>query len=294
MGKTADNYADWRLGESLREYNFYFNQLKRMLLSMFEWSGKDLPKRSSRFIENSLFQTGLIIFYKSEKTQLFQFAKATPIGLNTYEEPIGFRTYSFDTSGKSTSEYVKATDCVPIYNDFFHMGGNIENVNYYAKRLSNFEKTIDINLEKLKLPDVYTCPEGQVQSLKTYFAKASNGIPIVIANDDFTRNVSVQKFANENANYISDLNEVKRSILSDALTFFGVNNVLVNKKERLIKDEANQNNEEIALNKNFMFRARNEAVEEIQEKFQLEINVELSENIILPEIMNKDEVRENE
>ena len=43
-----------------------------------------------------------------------------------------------------------------------------------------------------------------------------------------------------------------------------------------------------------MFRARNKAVEEIQEKFQLDITVKLSENIILPEMMQKDEVKDNE
>ena len=42
--------------------------------------------------------------------------------------------------------------------------------------------------------------------------------------------------------------DYKKEIWNEALTFLGINNIMVDKKERLITDEANSNNELINLN----------------------------------------------
>lgn len=277
MGKTLKSYADWRLRESMLEFDFYRRKLERLLLTMFTW--ENLPDGiSERYLERSLYETGLVIFYKSNSgftKGSFVIAKATPIGYNAYNEPTGFRAYS---DNGIINEMVKACDCVPIWNDYQRMG-NISNVNYYAKRISNIEKTIDINLEQLKTPTIVTCPEGQKESVKAVFAKKTNGEPLILVDEDFMSTNSIKVFDLKATNHIPQLSESKREIISDALTFFGVNNVPVSKKERLIVSESEQNDEQIWLNTNVMYRPRALAVKEINEKFGLSITLSLSNDL---------------
>lgn len=53
------------------------------------------------------------------------------------------------------------------------------------------------------------------------------------------------------------------------MTFLGVNNIMVDKKERLVTDEANSNNELINLNMQSFLFPRQEACRQFNEKFNL-------------------------
>ena len=160
------------------------------------------------------------------------------------------------------------------------MQGNISNVNYFAKRISNIDKTIDINLEHLKTPTLVSCPEGQVETIKQFYKKKTNGEPLIITDEDFMSSNSIKVFDLKASNHIPQLTETKRDIINEALTFFGINNVPINKKERLITSESDQNNEQIYLNSNIMLRPRELAVEEINSKFGLDLSVSLSSKVL--------------
>lgn len=54
------------------------------------------------------------------------------------------------------------------------------------------------------------------------------------------------------------------------LHFYGINNILVDKKERLIADEANSNNELINFNLQNFLAPRKLACEQFNKKFNLE------------------------
>lgn len=69
--------------------------------------------------------------------------------------------------------------------------------------------------------------------------------------------------------------QYKKEIWNEALTFLGINNILVDKKERLITDEANSNNELINLNLQSFLAPRQEACKKFNEKFELSGNNEI-------------------
>jgi hypothetical protein len=270
MGKALKSFAEWRLQENLIEYNFYFKKMKRLLMAMFKWD--NLPDGiSSRFIEDKLFYNGLLIFFKSKTLGFYVVAQATPIGLNAYDEPTGYRAYAVN----GLNEYVKPSDCVPIWNDLF-IESNVGNVNFFAKRLSNIQKTFDVNLEQLKNPYIISCPEGQKETVKQIMSQKTDGVPYIFTSDDFHDMVKVNVFNLQITNHTKDLEDVKHSVENEALTFFGVNNVNVLKRERLTTGEAEQNDEQIIINKNSMYNARKQAVDAINEKFGLNIEVKIS------------------
>lgn len=273
MGKALKNYADWRLQESLKEYNFYFKKFQRLLMSLFEW--QNLPNGiSSRFIENKLFFQGIVIFFESKTLGFPVVSQCTPIGQNDYEEPTGYHAFSVN----KIQEYVKPSECVPIWNDMF-IEPNVANVDFFAKRLSNIQKTFDVNLEQLKNPYLIMCPEGQRASVQQAMKQKTDGVPYIYVNDDFNDMVKIQLCNLNIENHTKELQEVKSNIISEGLTFFGINNVSVFKRERLTSGESDENNEQVIINKNSMFQARKKAVEEINKKFDLNIDVVVNTDI---------------
>ena len=79
--------------------------------------------------------------------------------------------------------------------------------------------------------------------------------------------------------YVADkLLEDKKKIENELLTLFGLNNV-IDKKERLIVDEANANNDYINRNVDLLYKNRKIACNEINKKFGLNINVIRVNNI---------------
>ena len=72
------------------------------------------------------------------------------------------------------------------------------------------------------------------------------------------------------APFVADkIMEYKKEIWNEALTYLGINNVEINKKERLITDEASSNNELINLNLQSFLAPRQEACRQFNEKFGL-------------------------
>ena len=79
--------------------------------------------------------------------------------------------------------------------------------------------------------------------------------------------------------YVADkLLEDRKKIENELLTLFGLNNV-IDKKERLIVDEANANNDYINRNVDLLYKNRKIACDEINKKFNLNITVKRVNNI---------------
>lgn len=70
------------------------------------------------------------------------------------------------------------------------------------------------------------------------------------------------------APFVADkIQAYKNTIWNEALQFLGINNIMVEKKERLITDEAETNNEVVNLNLQSFLITRQEACRQFNEKF---------------------------
>ena len=266
MGKLK-TYAEYRLHENLREYDFYYRKYKNMLFNKFSF--KNLPNGiSEQFIKETLFTFGFGIFYVN-KYGFLHFSKASKIDFNDYNEPIGFHT----ESKTNNHEYVKAEDCVIMYNNEMRLPSSID-VHYFSKRLSDIDKTILCNMEQLKNSMVISCPEGQKKTIERLIEQKKDCEPYIIVESSFSNyNQPVNFFATKTENICLQLEEEKKIAESQALTFFGINNVNINKKERLITNEVDSNNEEIALRNDSMLDERIKAIDNVNKKFGCDIKV---------------------
>ena len=91
-----------------------------------------------------------------------------------------------------------------------------------------------------------------------------------IYGDKKQLNSDALKCLKTDAPFVADkIMDYKKEIWNEALTFLGINNIMIEKSERLITDEANSNNELINLNLQSYLAPRQEACRQFNEKFGL-------------------------
>ena len=72
----------------------------------------------------------------------------------------------------------------------------------------------------------------------------------------------------------------KHQIFNDALTVLGIDNANTDKKERLITNEVESNEELIKYYLNCYYKTRKKACDDINKKFGLNISIELNKDVI--------------
>lgn len=137
---------------------------------------------------------------------------------------------------------------IHLFDDWF---GFDDIVTYFAEKMANADSAINVNLMNSKLAYImYVDNKKQADSVKEMYSKVTTGDPLVVTKkgenmeeDDFK-----PFFSNVKQNFIStDLNDLQNAIRNQFLTLIGVNNANTDKRERLVSDEVNANNDETRL-----------------------------------------------
>ena len=137
----------------------------------------------------------------------------------------------------------------------------------FALRLYEAERTADVNIKAQKTPVLLLIDEKQRLTMENIYSQYDGNKPVIFG-DKNSLGENVIKAINTQVPFIADkIINYKKEIWNEALTFLGINNIMVDKKERLITDEANSNNELINLNLQSYLAPRQEACRQFNEKF---------------------------
>ena len=115
-------------------------------------------------------------------------------------------------------------------------------------------------------------------SFKQAIKQKQDNEPVIFADKNLdTNDITV---LNTTAPIVFDKLQVqKTNVLNECLTFLGINNANTDKRERLVTNEVESNNEMIQVNSDVMLEARKQACKEINEMFGLNISVERRRNL---------------
>lgn len=134
-------------------------------------------------------------------------------------------------------------DCT-VWRILFNWQGMYDILEKYAYKLAGIDCSFDINIINTRTP--LFCQAETEAEAKTIMKALLNmyaGDPYVVATSKALSNIIPHNVTNT---YIGDkLQIAKRNIINEFLTDIGINNANTDKRERMITDEANSNNEQI-------------------------------------------------
>ena len=244
----------------------YLNRLKEYALNMIEWI--NLPKTvDARFIELVLFEEGKINFFEDKLIGFLALRVNESGKQNVYNE--FDKKYIYANNGFSRVRNLR--NSVTIYNNYLRTP-TYTTVNLYAIRLARVTRAIDLNIEAQKTPVLITCPENQKLSLKNVYEQYKGNAPVIYTDSEF--NLDSIKVLKTDAPFVVDkLTLYKHDLWNEVMTFLGVNNSNQDKKERLVANEVDANDEQIEQARFNMLDARKDACKKINDMFGLNIDV---------------------
>lgn len=152
-------------------------------------------------------------------------------------------------------------------------------IDIFATKLADCDASIDINLFNTKTPWLIEADnKTEAETFRNIFTRISQGQPAVFWK---SRNKGMSNSVNRNvttlpvkANYIADVvQDEKQAIYNEFLTIIGVNNSNVEKKERLLVDEVNANNELIDVSVDLWQQNLDECCEKVRNMFGIEFEI---------------------
>lgn len=164
-------------------------------------------------------------------------------------------------------------DCVLMYlfdNKIFRSYEEV--IRIHAQKLANCDSAIDVNLINTKVAYVFDCADKkQADEAKLIYDKITSGEPAVFYHSNSGMNLQdkMQFFKNDvKSVYICDMvQKEKRAIINEFLTQVGINNAAEEKKERLLVDEVNSNNDELIINIKYAYDNIKKALDKIKKMF---------------------------
>lgn len=253
-----------------RTYLQYYNRLLELAINMYEW--KNLPVTvDERFLELTLFSDGMAVYFRDEI--LGDLCLQTMIGgnLDVYRIPMERTAYA----ANGYQVRLDPTNSVIIFNNYTHTNSMLD-IEMYARRLYNIERTIDVNVNAQKTPVMVIGSEAQRLTLKNLMMQYDGNEPFIYGDDKL--NVNALNVLRLDAPYVADkLNILKRQIWNEALTYLGIENSNTEKKERLVTDEITSNLGGVEAQRFCRLNARRKAADQINAMFGTNITVDFRE-----------------
>lgn len=280
------NYAMNQFGSSLKgsiaNNNAYFTQFTNLILTMCEF---DLPETcDAEYLMKSLFFNGQAAFCEDPALGWINLNCMIVGKPNIYNKPNTIEAYSDQGFRRQYTKdkfiYVEANPLrIPL----------VTYVSYFCNIITDIENTARVNLKAQKTPITFTGSKEQQLSLINAYQKLEGNVPYIFANQDFKDGIKIEAL-NTGAPFLADkLQELKKSYKAEFLSFIGLNNV-EDKKERMVVDEVNANNQLISSAAQILMSRLEPAIEELSKRSGYPCSVKLRTQ---SEILERDNQNQN-
>ena len=266
--------------ETIRLTKYY----QMLALNRYKW--ENLPNGiESRYIEQMLFDNGECALFDHPDLGLCVLRSSSRENLNIYGEPT-----KLSLTGFNEHRTVMMDECVRIMNNDLALP-TLPDIVYYARRMAEIDDIIMQNLRQQRVPYLFATDENNSFSMKSLYDRMYQGEPAIFIDKEMLKgepeNVMVIPTS---APYLVDKLQIqKQEMERELLTFLGINNTL-EKKERLIVDETNSNNQFIKMASDIGFKQRQLACEQINEMFGLNVRVIETQDEFEMEVSNDGEL----
>lgn len=269
--RTANLFEDSARLNNLT-YKQYLDRLTELAISMFEW--KNLPPSvDARYLELHLFETGCMVYFNDDVLGNICLDCLANGRLGIYGEPVLRRAYS---GYNNYNALLKENNSVIIWNNYLHTN-SILDVKMFARRLYVLDRIIDVNANAQKTPVLVQGTEKQRLTLINLYKEFDGNAPFIFGDNNLDLNVL--KVLQTGAPYVCDkLYTLKTQYWNEALTYLGISNINIQKRERLITDEVTRNQGGTIASRYSRLNSRREAARKINAMFGTNIEVNYRED----------------
>ena len=253
-----------------RFYSYYRNKFINLYLNRFRWI--NLPyNMEQEYIEKGLLYNGVSVYFNDENIGHTVLPANLTSDVNVYGLPNKWYAQGFNYN----KEY-NIDNSVLIRNNRL-MTSSINYIDLMANKLADIEVTLFINEIHQRIPYIFKGNDKSILSIKTMWKKVLDGEPAIFTDKmlDFEHDNILDTKTDF---LLKELNDHKTTLLNEVYTELGINNINIDKKERLISDEVNGNNQIISESLDIMLSCRQESCYKINKMFGTNISCELKES----------------
>lgn len=253
MGKKKDR-AFWESAfTNNRTFQYYYNRLLNLYISTFEWDNLD-PSVSERFMELCLFTGGKCVAFEDEVLGMLALRSADAGPMTVYNIPKNRTAYASNGYTRKLDD----TNSVLIYDNYSHLSP-MPDIEMFAKRLYDLDRTIDVNAKAQKTPVMVLCDESERLTMENLMMKYDGNQPFIFGQSGMNvKGVQVLKL---DAPFIGDrIYTLKTQIWNEALSYIGVPSVS-EKRERRVVNEIDNEMGGVFASRNTRLEARLEGCE---------------------------------
>ena len=252
-------------------YIDYLERMKKICLSMFEWVNLS-DSMNARFLEMCLFYNGQAALLYDDDYGYINTMAADGGYINIYGLPTEIQCYSYRFNQRrslymtDTGEE-KGKECILVMNNFERVP-TASTVNLFALRLAEAQRTADVNIKAQRTPILLTTDQKQIFTLKKMYEEYDGNTPAIYADKNAITPDALNAIKTDAPFIAMNIMDYKREIWNEFLTFMGISN-LSEKRERMISNEIDSNNELVNLNMQALLIPRKEACKKFNEKYGL-------------------------
>lgn len=253
-------------------FNDYVTRLSMIAVSMYEW--RNLPETiDERFLEYTLLTNGCAVFFYDDVIHDFLCTETMYGGdFNVYRIPGDRRAYAVNGYNRQ----LDSSNSVLIFDNYLR-NTPMTTIELFARRLTEIERTIDVNVKAQKTPVIVKANQKQRLTMKNLYMQYDGNEPFIFGDDSL--DMSSLQVLNTQAPYVSDrLQTLKVQIWQDALNFLGVETMNVNRRERTNAEETAHDLGYVEAQRYTKLNARRQAAALINGMFDLDITVDFRSN----------------
>ena len=270
--------ADASMAKNMISFADYMDRMVELALTMFEW--KNLPPTINEdYLEKQLFFKGKALFFQDEVIGYLALQCIDNGGFDVYGVPLnrygkGYNSYLSEPKNNENS--------VIIYNNRLHKP-TYQRTRFFASKMWNIDRAIDVNVNAQKTPVLLQGAEGQRLTLKNIYEQYDGNEPVIFGTDKFNQDgFTVLK---TDAPFVApQLYTLKVAFWNEYLTELGISNTAFEKRERLVSDEVVRSQGGTIASRYSRLDMRRKACEEINRMFGLDIWVDYKEDYRLYDI----------
>ena len=258
---------------AISRYDYLLQEFINLAINRFTWENLPVGMTSEQ-MEFLLINHGQLMCFNDKYYGTLILPCMGTSDINVYGLPTEYRVIGENGKYNKT---INIENGVLIRNNPLG-SSDIPTLEVFAKRIDDVEMTQDVNLFQQCIPKLILTDEDSKLTAKNIINKIRKFKFVIFGKRTLVNNIKTSDVLDTSSPYVLDkLQQQKTDLKNELLTYLGINNNNNIKKERMIVDEVNANNEYTAINLDLMYDLRKKACDEINKKFGLNIQVEKRE-----------------